>query len=362
MSIPFNRTAPFNSLPKLPPSAQLETVETLKRSIAATSALTELRGVGGLIPNQAVLLRSIVLQEAKLSSEIDNIVTTNDELYRAFNDIHEKTDPNTKEVLRYEESLWHGFNQLKNGRPMSTSLFVDLVAVITETDIGIRKMSGTQIVNDKTGEVIYTPPQGEQLVRELLDNLSEQIYFEDNIDPLIKLATLHYQFEAIHPFSDGNGRTGRVINILFLIERKLLEVPVLYLSRFIIQNKAKYYSSLQAVTEEGKWQQWILFILQAIEETAIETKKLILAIKEALDDTLEKARTGMKRGYSKELIELIFHQPYTRIQSVIDAGLAGRQTASGYLKELEQLGILRSVKKGRDVLYVNQKLMDLLAS
>ncbi len=243
----FNAEMPYYDLPLLPPRVELETVRTLKRAIGANKALAELKGVGGLIPNQSILLRSILLQEAKLSSEVENIFTTDDKLYKAFSENNKQVDPHTKEVLRYEEALWHGYRQLRQ-RPLTTSLFVEIVNIIVQNESGIRKMPGTRIVNSITNETIYTPPDGEERLRNLLCNLEEFVYAEGDLDPLIRLAVMHYQFEAIHPFGDGNGRTGRIINILYLISQGLLEIPVLYLSRYIIERKSAYYRGLKAVT------------------------------------------------------------------------------------------------------------------
>lgn len=359
---PFQPIAPHNGLPLLPPGVEVESKRTLKMAIAANRALAELRGAGGLIPNQGMLIRSVVLQEAKLSSEIENVVTTNDKLYRAFSAFANHTDPNTKEVLHYEQALWHGYHALKKGRPLGASLFVEIVGIIRETDIGIRTMPGTQVVNERTGEAIYTPQEGQGLIRGLLDNLAEYLHADDAVDPLIKLAVAHYQFEAIHPFSDGNGRTGRVINILYLVERGLLDIPVLYLSRHIIQHRAGYYEGLRRVTEEGAWEDWIAYLLEAVEVTAADTRRRILEIREALDEAVEIARRKMERGYRKELIELIFEQPYTRIQFLERAGIAKRQAASEYLRELERIGLLKGSKVGREMLYVNPRLMEILSA
>ena len=218
-------------------------------------------------------------------------------------------------------------------------------------------LPGTRIVNQGSGEVIYTPPEGERTIRDLLDNLSAYIYVEDDVDPLIKLAALHYQFEAIHPFSDGNGRTGRILNILYLLEKGLLEIPVLYLSRYIIETKGAYYEGLRRVTEEGAWEDWIVYMLEAIEVTSINARKRILNIRKAFLDTIETARTGMSAGYSYELIELIFRQPYTRIGVLVDSNVARRATASKHLKELERLGIMQSVRSGREVVWLNLPLL-----
>lgn len=358
----FRRGAPYNALPFLPPKTKVETVHTLKKAIGANRALAELRGVGNQIPYQAVLIRSILLQEAKLSSEIENIVTTNDRLYRALSDEVHETDPRTKEVLRYENALWAGYQHLKNGGLLNTRHFIALVQTIKQIEYGIRNLPGTRIVNPRTGEAVYTPPEGERVLRDLLDNLSEYIYSEDDIDPLIKLAVLHYQFEAIHPFSDGNGRTGRVLNILYLVHKQLLDIPVLYLSRYIIENKNAYYTGLRRVTEEGAWEDWIVYMLEAIEATAISTKERILSIRQAFEASLEIARSGMNKGYTKELIELIYQQPYTRIAFLESAGIAKRQTGSLYLKALEELGLLQSVKLGREIVYLNPRLLDILSS
>ncbi|HVT11128.1 MAG TPA: Fic/DOC family N-terminal domain-containing protein [Fimbriimonadaceae bacterium] len=356
----FDRETPYNALPVLPPKRDLETVRTLKKAIGANKALAELRGIGQLIPYQGVLIRAIVLQEAKLSSEIENIVTTNDQLYRGFSDDPSESDPSTKEVLRYEEALWCGFQHLRNGRPLSASLFVELVQIIKQASIGIRTMPGTQIVNERTRAPIYTPPVGELFIRRLLDNLSDFLYATDPTDPLIKMAVAHYQFEAIHPFSDGNGRTGRVLNILYLVDRGLLDLPVLYLSRHILEHKADYYSGLRQVTEEGSWEDWIVYMLEALEVTAIDTRNRVLQIRQALDTAIAEAKAKMSRGYSKELIELVFEQPYSRIRFLESRNIAKRQTASEYLKELHRIGLLRPIKRGRELYYVNDTLMKIL--
>lgn len=357
----YDPEVPYNALPPLPPASAIETVPTLKQAIAASRAVAELKGVGGLIPNLGMLIRAVVLQEAKLSSEIENIVTTNDKLYRAFSELTQHGDPNTKEVLHYEEALWHGYNALKAGRPLSASLFIEIVQIIREVGVSIRTLPGTQIVNERTKAVVYTPPVGEQLIRELLDNLSNFLHANDHIDPLIKLAVAHYQFEAIHPFSDGNGRTGRVLNILYLVEQGLLDIPVLYLSRYIIENKSGYYGGLQKVTEEGAWEEWIVYMLEAIEVTAIATRQRIIDIRQALDNAIDYARENLRRGYRKEIVELIFEQPYTRIQFFERSGLAKRQAASEHLKELERIGLVKGYKVGREMLYVNTQLMDILS-
>ena len=358
----FNPNKPFNDLPALPPLGEIETKAVLKRAIAANRALAELKGQGGIIPNQAMLVNSLVLQEAKASSEIENIVTTNDALFRAMASGISPVDPETKEVLRYREALWHGFNRVKKGTRLNTDLFLDLVRAITRDPRGIRDRPGTVIGNRHTKEIIYPPPEGETVIRKKLNEREHYLYAHDGMDPLVKLALSHYQFEAIHPFFDGNGRTGRIINILFLVVQGLLDLPVLYLSKQIIDDKPAYYRRIRLVTERGDWEGWVLYMLAAVETTARLTLQKILAIRAQLDDTLQFAKAKLpERVYSKELIELIFRQPYTKGQFVVDAGLAERKTAADYLRELEMIGILKSQKAGKENLYLNVRLYELLA-
>lgn len=358
----FDRGSPYNALPDLPPSVELETKPVLKRAIEARSALAELKGAGKNIPNQAVLLSVLGLQEAKLSSEIENVITTNDELYRAFADRDgAESDPATKEVLRYNQALWHGYAELPR-RALGTTLFEELVQIIKRTASGVRSLPGTQIINAGTKEVIYTPPEGVGRIRDLLHNLEQFIYAEDDLDPLVKMAVIHYQFEAIHPFSDGNGRTGRILNILYLIEKNLLELPVLYLSRYIIEAKASYYSLLQGVTERGEWEPWVIYMLEAVAETATKTREQISGIRQLVEQTAEDIRQRAPKTYSKDLVELLFQQPYCKIRFIEEAGIAKRQTASRYLQELEAIGLLRGVKMGREMYYLNLPFYKLLTS
>lgn len=352
----FNCKKPYNELPLLPPKTELETKAVLKQAIAANRVLANLRGLAARIPNQSMLIQSVVLQEARLSSEIENIVTTNDELYRAAADPDSKTDPQTKEVLRYRQALNTGFQALKH-RPLSTNLFVEIVQEIKAVEIGIRKTTGTALKNP-AGETVYTPPEGESVIRDKLSNLEQFIHADDDIDPLVKMAIIHYQFEAIHPFEDGNGRTGRIINILYLVEQGLLDIPVLFLSRYIIANKSDYYEGLRKVTEEQAWEQWILFMLRALESTAQQTFEQVTRILDLMNQAQEKVQLHAPNIYSKDLIEVIFRHPYTKIQFLIDANIAKRQTASLYLQTLSELGILRSHKQGREVYYINDALFD----
>jgi len=354
----FHPEVPYNDLPDLPPSVELETKRVLKRVIAATRALAELKGVGGVIPDQRILVNGVVLQEARASSEIENIVTTTDELYRALDESFMGASPGAKEVLRYREALWRGYERLDE-RPVGIDLMLDLVRTIVRADAGIREAPGTRIA-PPFGETIYTPPEGADLIRAKLANLEAFIHADNGLDPLVKLAVMHYQFEAIHPFADGNGRTGRVLNSLYLVERGLLDLPVLYLSGFILERRGQYYDLLRRVTEEGAWEDWIVYMLEAVEVTAADTRQRISDIRGLMGDALARAKDAGIAAAKQEMIELIFHQPYCKIGFVTNGGLAKRETASRYLRELEALGLLRSIRAGRDTYYVNDALISVL--
>jgi Fic family protein len=354
----YSPDKPYNYLPPLPPEAEIETPAVLKAAITANRALAELKGKSESLPNPSMLVNAIVLQEAKSSSEIENIVTTNDKLFTALSAEDSGTDPQTKEVLRYRQAMWKGVGALQKG-PLSTDLFISLMQTIKETDAGIRTEPGTVIANPNTRKVIYWPPEGEGLIRNLLENLEQYLQADDETDPLVKMAVAHYQFEAIHPFDDGNGRTGRLINILWLMEQGLLNHPVLYLSDTIINQKQKYYNLLRGVTEKEEWEPWILFMLDAVEATSRGTMERIDQILAALNETLQMAREKLPaRVYSKELIELLFEQPYCKVKFLVDRGIAKRQTAAEYLRELEQAGILKSKQVGRENLFLNVRLYE----
>jgi len=359
---PFVPDKPFNSLPPLPPMKNVATNKVLQRTTPVARAVAELKGVGRVIPNQAILIDSLILQEAKASTEIENIVTTADAVYKAFSASTKQIDSATKEVLRYREALWYGYNQLEQRPILSTNLFIDCVQILKQNKAGIRNTPGTKIVNASRGEVLYTPPEGESRIRDMLGDLEKYIHEEDGLDPLIKLPLLHYQFEAIHPFMDGNGRTGRILNLLYLTLHGLLDYPVLYLSKFIIENKNDYYRLLRGVTSNQEWEPWILFMLNGIEETAIYSRDKILAIKELMDTTVDRARDLLpSKVFSKELIELLFERPYTKIQHLMDKDIAKRETASMYLKELESVHLLKSQRVGKEFLYLNTGLYELLS-
>lgn len=353
----FDRERPFNGLPKVPPATELESRAVLKKAIGARAALEALRGAGTRLPNQAVLLQAIGLQEARLSSEIENVVTTNDALYRAFADEGQRADPQTKEVLRYQQALWRGFQAVKQeNRALSTRVFEEIVSTIRMVDLRVRRVPGTRLV-DSSGAVVYTPPDGEDLLRDLLANLERFLYAEDDLEPLVRMAVAHYQFEAIHPFSDGNGRTGRILNILFLVERGLLDLPVLYLSSYILREKASYYALLRGVTEEQAWEPWVLFVLEAVERTSLETRTRIESLLALIEKWRAEIQARAPKVYSKDLVEIVFRHPYTKIAFLQAAGLGTRQTASKYLQELSRLGLLRPIRIGREVYFLNEPFL-----
>jgi Fic family protein len=358
----FDPHEPCNDLPLLPPETEIETKAVLKKTISAGRALAELKGLGETIPKQSILVNSLILQEAKASSEIENIITTNDALFRAFSAKTSRVDPATKEVLRYREALWKGFHDIRERPLMTTNLFIEIVQTIRGNRAGIRNTPGTKIANAVTGEVIFTPPEGEAIIRNKLKNLEDYIHEEGEVDPLTKLAIIHYQFESIHPFTDGNGRTGRIVNILYLVLLELLDLPVLYLSKYIIEKKNDYYRLIRRVTEYGEWEPWILYMLDAVEKTALITKEKIIQIRDLMNETLVFTKQKLPpRVYSKELIELLFHQPYAKGQFLVDAGIAKRKTAASYLKELEKIGMLKQYKMGKENLFLNVKLYELLS-
>lgn len=349
---------PYNGLPTLPPQAELETRAVLKACIAARAALGELKQAARLMPNQAMLINTLPLLEARASSEIENIVTTSDRLFRHMRS-EELADPATKEALRYSRALFDGFNALAQ-RPLSTGTAERICSTIKGADMAVRRVPGTALMNESNGAIIYTPPEGEALLRDTLANWERFLHNETDLDPLIRMAAGHYQFEAIHPFTDGNGRTGRVLNSLFLIQEGLLTLPILYLSRYIIQNKADYYRLLQQVTRDDSWEPWLLYIIKGVEETAIWTTDKIAAISVLAEHTAEYVRACLPKIYSHELVNLIFQLPYCRISNLTEAGIAKRQTASVYLKQLVDSGVLAEAETRKEKLFIHSKLLQLL--
>lgn len=349
---------PYNALPLLPPAQEVETRAVLKRCITARAALAELKQAAELIPNQGMLINTIPLLEAKDSSEIENIVTSTDKLFQ-FAQSDSQADPATKEALRYRTALYRGFCSLTE-RPLSTTTATEICCMTKGLVMDIRRTPGTRLANERTGETIYTPPVGESLLRDLLSNWEKFLHCQEDLDPLVRMAIAHYQFEAIHPFDDGNGRTGRIINILYLIEQNLLGLPILYLSRHIIAHKADYYRLLLEVTRSAAWEPWILFMLQAVEETAQWTTAKIAAIRNLAEHTAAYMREKKSKIYRRELVDVIFEQPYCRIANLVDKKIAQRQAASSHLKELVAIGVLRELQVGREKLFIHPKLMQLL--
>ena len=349
---------PYNDLPPLPPAVELETRAVLKQCITARAALAELKQAGELIPNQSVLINTLPLLEAQASSEIENIVTTTDRLFQ-FQHTDERADPATREALRYSSALLEGFRALET-HPLSTRTAEQVCTRIKGVQMQVRRVPGTTLANDKTGAVIYTPPVGEDLLRTKLANWERYLHEAREVDPLIRMAVGHYQFEAIHPFTDGNGRTGRVLNSLFLIQEDLLTLPILYLSRYITAHKADYYRLLLDVTREQAWEPWVIYVLKGVEDTAQWTTAKIAAIRALQVATVNHVKQAAPKIYSHELVDLIFELPYCRIQNLTDTGIAGRQAASRYLKQLTAIGVLNEVTVGREKLFIHPKLMQLL--
>lgn len=350
---------PYNALPLLPPKADLESKAILKKCISARTALAELRLAGGLIPDPSVLVHAIPNLEAKDSSAIENIVTTNDELYKDASGITHESSATTKEAARYRNALYAAVETLER-LPLSARIAVDTCRIVTGIDLDVRRTPGTTLTNTFTGEVIYTPPEGEQRLRDLLGNWEAFANSGGDIDPLVRMAVLHYQFEAIHPFPDGNGRTGRILNILSLIQDGLLDLPTLYLSRHILKTRGAYYSLLSGVTAKQDWEPWILYMLNAVEETSIWTTAKIRAIRALMDDTTAYIRTNSKLPHA--VVEQIFTQTYNRIGNLVERGIAGREASAKYLRELEKLGVLEAQKTGREVIFLHRKYLDVLNS
>ena len=343
----------------LPLKIDIETKTILKKSISANRALAKLNGVAKIIPNEAILINSLILQEAKDSSEIENIITTHDELYKSSLDLDNITHA-TKEVQSYSRALLKGFELVKEHSLLLTRHIVEIQQKLEGNVAGIRKQAGTVLKNLSSGEVIHTPPQEETTIRELLDNLEQYINSEDEVDPLIKMAIIHYQFESIHPFYDGNGRTGRIINILYLVLNGLLDLPILYLSSYIIKYKSDYYRLLQEVREKEAWEEWILYMLEGVEQTAVRQTELINEIKELMDSTKVKLKNELPKIYSKDLLEILFMHPYTKISMLEEVLGLHRETASKHLNAISELGILKPLKLGRTKFFVNVELFNLL--
>jgi len=358
----WNPAIAYNDLPLLPPHGFEETSKIFRQTTKSRVALESLHQAVNLIPNNEILIQTIPILEAKSSSEIENIVTTTDELFK-YIDADENADSATKEALRYRTALWTGINSLRKC-PLSVRTMTEVCSSLRNLNVTVRKNPGTYIGSSRTQSPIYTPPVGEDLILNKLQNLSEFLHGEDPMDPLVKMAIAHYQFEAIHPFNDGNGRTGRVINILYLVEQGLLDQPVLYLSKYIIENKSEYYKALLNVTRENAWEDWVLFMLRAVEDTATWTKDKVHAIVKLEQKTIDYIRSNseLRKIYSRELVDAIFQRPYCRVSNLVDNDVVQRQTAMKYLKLMSEHGILTTLDMGREKLFINHRLMHLLMS
>jgi Fic family protein len=351
---------PHNNLPLLPPPKnKIETLPVLKQLVKSAVALAELKGLANTLPNPQILLNAVILKEARASSEIENVITTQDKLYEALSAKAAQTDAATKEVLRYREAMLKGFSILKKKGFINTNCIIEIQKTLEHNNAGIRKLPGTALKNTVTGEIIYTPPDNEATILRLLKNYEDYLNESDTVSPLIKLAVQHYQFESIHPFYDGNGRTGRIINILYLIMHGHLENPLLYLSAWIIENKSDYYRLLQEVRTKENWDEWILYMLKGIEQTANKTITQIKQINHLFSKTQEKIKKELPKSYNKELLEVLFEHPYCKTEYITERLGISRITATKYLKELEASGILKSKKIWKETLYINTGLYSL---
>lgn len=357
-TLPWSPDIPFNDLPPLPPkNLDLEPKPVLKATVEARAALATLAQAGHLLPNPNVLIHAVPLLEAQASSEIENIVTTADELFK-----HVESgggDHATKEALRYRSALFAGVESIRT-RPLTAITAADICSRIQGREMTVRAVPGTRIANPTTREIVYAPPEGPDVLREMLTAWERFVHTDDDLDPLVRMAVAHYQFEAIHPFHDGNGRTGRVINILMLIEAELLSDPILYLSRAIIARKNDYYRLLRAVTADGAWREWVLYMLDVVRESAESATRKIGAIRTCQDELTERARSATPGGRDARFLAVLFEQPYCRIGTVSDRCDVSRQTASTWLHALVEAEILRDIKVGRERLFVNHELLEVL--
>jgi Fic family protein len=351
------------TIPTLPLPHEIESTRILKQLVRSHKALAELRGVATSMPRQEILLNTLSLQEAKDSSAIENIITTHDELYQNDAALGQFTSLSAKEVHHYASALIGGFQVVKQTGLLTNKSIKTMQATLEGNNSGFRSQSGTTLKNDATGEVIYTPPQSLQEIETAMKNL-EGFINDNNLcswDALTKMAVIHHQFESIHPFFDGNGRTGRMINILYLVQQDLLDMPILYLSRFINQYKSDYYRLLQAVRDDGVWEEWIMFILLGVENTAYQTIRLIQEIKRIMQNHKQTMRAELPKIYSQDLLNTIFNHPYTKIAHVEEGSVVSRLTATKYLDELVRIGLMTKVKLSRESYYINTDLMNCLS-
>lgn len=348
-------------LTELPLSIDIETKKILKSLPAAHAALAELKGIASTIPNQNILINTLGLQEAKDSSAIENIITTHDDLYKSELNFEAFKSLDAKEVQNYISALKKGFKLTSTSGLLTNKTILKIQEVLEGNEAGFRKLPGTALKNSATGETIYTPPQDYKEVMRFMANLEKYINDSEiqDYDPLIKMAIIHFQFESIHPFYDGNGRTGRIINILYLILEKLQSLPILYLSNYIIKHKTDYYSFLQKVRDENLWEDWVLFMVTGVKETARETIELIINIKSLMLDFKHRLRNNYK-FYSQDLLHNLFKYPYTKIEFIVNDLGVSRLTAANYLNKLSKDKMLRKEKLGTGNYYINEELIELL--
>lgn len=345
---------PFNDF-------DLKTLRILEALNEASRSLAELKGFANSIPNQHILINAITINEAKDSSAIENIVTTHDSIYKVLIESGYK-DENAKKVVDYRSAIWHGYEIVKKKGFINTNVLVEIQSMIEHNEAGIRKTPGTNLKNSKTGEIIYTPPQEESEIRNLLKNLEDYMNDKDDtIDPLIKMSLIHYQFESIHPFYDGNGRTGRILNVLYLVLNDLLDSPILYLSNYINNNKSEYYRLFTSFRDENNYEDWIIYILKGIEETSKNTIELIKLILNEMNLFKEEFMTKLPKIYSDELLDSLFYEVYTRINYIEEKCDVTRQTAATYLNQLVEAGLIECEKVGRESIYKNTRLINLLS-
>lgn len=346
-------------LEPLPLKVELETKKVLKRLPKAHAALAELKGIAQTIPNQNILINTLGLQEAKDSSEIENIITTHDDLYKS--ELNLISSIESKEVQNYIEALKHGFDLVKKNDLLTINSIKKIQSKVEKNRAGFRKVPGTVLKNAKTGETVYEPPQDHKEILSLMKNLEKFINNDSlsDLDPIVKMGIIHLQFESIHPFYDGNGRTGRILNILYLINQKLLNLPILYLSNYIIKNKEEYYELLQTVRTENRWEEWLIYMIDSVEKTSIDTINLIRQIKNLMQDSKTELRDGYK-FYSQDLLNNLYKHPYSKIEYVVNDLNVSRITAANYLNQLAKDGILRKEKLGKSNYYINEKLFRIL--
>lgn len=354
---------PIYDIPGLPPKTELETYAVLKLAALAHRNLAELKGRSSNIPNPGILIDTLSLQEAKASSEIENIITTQDELFQISLFPENPSSPAAKEVALYRDALRVGYERLRAQQDLLTiNTIIAMFQILKRTDGAFRETPGTALKNEARGKLVYIPPQDGNIVKECMGKLETFINDDGacDLDPLIKMAIIHHQFESIHPFPDGNGRIGRIINVLYLTRQKLLDIPILYLSRYITANKADYYKYLQSVRDDGNWEPWLLYMLRAVAETSTETLRLVEGIRKLMAGYKNRIRTELPKIYTQELLNTLFRHPYTKIEYVVRDVAVTRQTASRYLDELTEAGMLTKHKVGRNNYYINNPLADLL--